>query len=45
MKIAKRVKALDTSSPTWDDDYNELKAIEKEIDKSEDDEQAIIAEE
>ena len=45
MKITKRVKALDTNSPTWDSDYKELKAIEKEIDKLEDDEQAIIAEE
>ena len=45
MKITKRVKALDTTSPTWDDDYKELKAIEKEIDKLEDDKQAIIAKE
>ena len=40
-----RVKALDTTSTTWDSEYKELKAIEKEIDKLEDDEQAIIAEE
>ena len=43
MKITKWVKALDTSSPTWDDDYNSLKAVEKEINKLEFDEQAIIA--
>ena len=31
MKITKRVKALDTSSPTWDEDeYNALKAVEKD---------------
>ena len=44
-KITQQVKALNTSSPTLDDDYNALKAIEKEIDKLKDDEQAIIAEE
>ena len=37
-KIRSLVKALDTSSPTWDDDYAKLKAIEKEIDKLLDDE-------